>query len=123
MVDEESMPRSGVLMSPNYPERYPNNHDSTQTIQVAEGKTIKFLFTNFNTKRDNDYVQLVGKDGIDLFDHLLSGKMDLTHWQRNVLASGGFNSNSSIVHVKFHTDEDGDGGWRSGWRMEWTESE
>ena len=29
MVDEESMPRSGVLMSPNYPERYPNNHDST----------------------------------------------------------------------------------------------
>merc|ERR1712181_66465 len=33
MVDDESLPKSGVLTSPNYPERYPNSHDSTQTIQ------------------------------------------------------------------------------------------
>ena len=39
--DEESMPKSGVLTSPDYPERYPNNHDSTQTIEVAEGKSKK----------------------------------------------------------------------------------
>jgi len=124
--DEESMPKSGVLTSPDYPELYPNNHDSTQTIEVAEGKTIKYVFKNFNTEPVRDYVQLVGDDGVDL-TYLLSGSgqgtprssaMSNSEWQQ--LATSGYYSKSNIMHVKFHTD---DSGRRSGWRMEWTESE
>ena len=51
--DEESSPKSGVLTSPNYPERYPSNHHSTKTIQVAEGKTIRFAFTSFSTEDEH----------------------------------------------------------------------
>ena len=123
--DEESMPKSGVLTSPNYPKSYPNNHDSTQTIKVAAGKTIRYNFTDFKTERNYDYVQLVGDDGIDL-TYLLSGKccgprssaMSKSEWEQ--LATSGFYSKSNIMHVKFHTDSSGQS---SGWRMEWTESE
>ena len=59
--DEEILPKSGVLTSPNYPERYPNSHDSTQTIQVAEGKAIRWTWTNFNTEPEYDYVQIVDR--------------------------------------------------------------
>ena len=105
--DEESMPKSGVLTSPNYPESYPNDHDSTQTIKVTAGKTIRYNFTDFKTERNYDYVQLVD-EGINL--------------TRKIAGKGGFSgvTNSNVVHVNFHTD--GSNG-KSGWRMEWTESE
>ena len=49
--DEESTSKSGFLTSPNFPDYYPNSHDSTQTIQVAEGKIIKITFTDFTRNR------------------------------------------------------------------------
>ena len=107
--DEESMPKSGVLTSPDYPERYPNSHDSTQTIQVAEGKTIRWAWTHFNTEPSGyDYVQIVDEDGVNL-----TGKIGGT-----TLPPPGA-SNSSIVHVKFHTDGDTQ---RTGWRLEWSKN-
>ena len=109
MVGDEGV-LSGVLTSPDYPYPYPNNHDSTQTIEVAEGKTIKYVFTNFNTEPEHDYVQLVGNDGID--PYFLSGSGQGT--------PSAMSSKSNIMHVKFHTDGNTQ---RSGWRMEWTESE
>merc|ERR1719341_1727686 len=104
--DEESRPKSGVLMSPNYPERYPSDHDSTQTVEVAEGKRIRFGFTNFNTEAEYDYVQVVDEDGTNLVPRT---------WDR---PPPGIRSSSNIIHVKFHTDGSGQ---RTGWRMEWTE--
>merc|ERR1712181_180399 len=53
-------------MSPNYPERYPNSHYSTQTVQVAEGKTIHFNIINFNTEPEYDYVEIIDEDGTNL---------------------------------------------------------
>merc|ERR1712168_627781 len=71
--DEESSPKSGVLTSPNYPERYPNHHDSTQTVEVAEGKTIRYVWTNFHTEGGStgsgtpyDYVEIEDEDGTSL---------------------------------------------------------
>merc|ERR1712212_601056 len=64
--DEESKPKSGVLMSPNYPQRYPSNHDSMQIVEVAEGKHILFEFTNFNTEPEYDWVQVVDPSGTHL---------------------------------------------------------
>ena len=103
--DEESMPKSGVLTSPNYPESYPNNHDSTQTIEVAEGKTIQLSWTSFNTERKYDYVTVVNEDVAEV---VLTG-YDLP---------ANFDSDSNILHIKFHTDGDTQS---TGWRLEWTE--
>ena len=105
--EEESMSKRGFLTSPNYPERYPNSHDSTQTIQVAEGMTIRWTWTHFNTESSRyDYVQIVDEDGTDL-----TAKMGGTR-----LPLPGA-SNSNIVHVKFHTDGDTQ---RTGWKLEWS---
>jgi len=111
--DEESRPKSGVLMSPNYPSRYPSNHDSTQTIEVAEGKTIMAEWTNFNTEPEYDYVQIKDEDGTYLTPKMWGNK----RWGRTVRPTP-VTSNSNIMHVKFHTDSSEQ---RTGWRLEWTE--
>ena len=111
--DEESRPKSGVLMSPNYPSRYPSNHDSTQTIEVAEGKTIMAQWTNFNTEPEYDYVQIVDEEGTNLTPKMWGSK----RWTPTV-GPTPVTSNSNIMHVKFHFDGSKQ---RTGWRLEWTE--
>ena len=106
--DEESSLESGVLTSPNYPDLYLGNHDSTQTVQVAEGNTIRFVWTNFHTEvKQYDYVEIVDEDGTVL----------VARKGGSSLPSPGI-SNTNIMHVKFHTDGDTT---RTGWRLEWTE--
>jgi len=112
MVDEDYMPESGVLTSPNYPRRYPSSVDSTQTVQVAEGKTISFTFTDFNTERGYDYVKIIDEDGTDL----TPGPDAPYLWGSHPKLQG--HSNSNIMHVEFDTDGSGQ---RTGWRMEWNE--
>merc|ERR1719239_311044 len=115
--DEESRPKSGVLKSPNYPSRYPSNHDSMQIVEVAEGKHILFEFTNFNTEPEYDWVQVVDPSGTHLTPVEEGGKI----WGSSIPPhSPGIRSKSNIIHVKFHTDGSEQ---RSGWRMEWTETD
>ena len=106
MVGDEK-PKSGVLTSPNYPERYTYDLDSNHMIKVAEDKTIRFEWTNFNTEPEYDYVQIVDEDGTEL----------LPRHSGNRLPPPG-TSNSNIVYVKFHTDTYTQ---RTGWRLEWSE--
>ena len=112
--DEESMPKSGVLTSPNYPNSYPNDHHSTQTVEVEEGKVIRYSWTSFHTEGQlrksgipYDYVEIVDEDGTSL----------MTKTAGSSLPSPG-TSNTNIMHVKFHTDGDTT---RTGWRLEWNE--
>ena len=65
--DEESRPKSGLLMSPNYPSNYPSSHDSTQ---VAEGKRILFVFSNFITEPEYDWVQIEDEGGTNLLSRI-----------------------------------------------------
>ena len=106
--DEESMPKSGVLMSPNYPQRYPSSHDSSQTIKVAEDKRIRFGFTNFDTEPEYDWVEVEDEDGTNLVPRTWGSRRP----------PPGIMSSSNIIHVNFHSDGSEQ---RSGWRMEWTE--
>ena len=39
---------NGVLKSPTYPEKYPNNLDCAWPIYAAENTTIRLQFTNFS---------------------------------------------------------------------------
>ena len=108
--DEESMLKSGVLTSPNYPNDYPNNHDSTQTVVVAEGKTIRYVWTDFQVEGGScsyDWVEIVDEDGYPLMSKECGSS----------LPSSG-TSNNHIMRVKFHTDGDTT---RTGWRLEWNE--
>merc|ERR1712106_632718 len=38
---------NGTLQSPNFPNKYPNNHDETFNIEVQTGKTIEIIFETF----------------------------------------------------------------------------
>merc|ERR1719365_55796 len=112
--EEEIMPKSGVLTSPNYPNSYPNDHHSTQTVEVEEGKVIRYRWTSFHTEGQlrtsgipYDYVEIVDEDGTSL----------MTKTAGSSLPSPG-TSNTNIMHVDFHTDGSST---RSGWRLEWSE--
>ena len=95
-------------MSPNFPRAYPNSHDSTQEIGVAEGKTIQMHFTDFNTETMYDYVQIMDGDGTSL-SAKESGRWKGPH---NIV------SKTNRATVKFHTDKNTPS---RGWRLEWAE--
>jgi len=112
---EETLSKFGVLTSPNYPEDYPSSHDSEQEIRVAEGSTIKFRFTDFNTERKYDYVEITDGDGTNLVP-APGGRESGNSWGGEEYTV----SKTNRVVVKFHTDGDTQ---RNGWRLEWTERE
>ena len=98
-------------MSPNYPQNYPSSHDSTQTIRVAEGKTIQIRFTDFNTEVQYDYVEINDGDGTILAPRESGSWGQLVH-------KGYIVTKTNEALVKFHSDEDKQ---RKGWRLEWSE--
>merc|ERR1719365_377764 len=114
--DEESRQKRGVLTSPNFPQLYPDNHESTQTIRVSEGKIIYIEFTNFNTEREYDFVTLTDDDGTDLTDQLIHGGPALSGKKVGLEELPFAWIHSNIVHVHFHTDGNTQ---RSGWKLEW----
>ena len=103
----EGLPKSGIFTSPNYPLNYPNSHDSTQTIQVAEGNAIWIRFITFECERFYDTVTITDKNGTTLgrFDGEPKGPKKIVY-------------NTDTVEVRFHTDESAT---LQGWRLEWGE--
>merc|ERR1719234_2797455 len=99
-----TLPTKGVQTSPGYPGRYPSNHDSTQTIQVSQGKGVKLHFTQLSVERPYDYVHIVDDDGHDVYLYEVPD-IDLIILR-------------DIVDVVFHTDGSEQ---RSGWKLEWSE--
>ena len=106
---EGDLPTTGVLTSPNFPERYFNNLDQVQKIQVPEGNTIWIRFTNFDCEREWDTVTVSDKDGtrLGLFD---GGENSDDDWRNEIV------SNTDTVKIVFHTDNSRTG---SGWRLDW----
>jgi len=116
LVGDEWLPKSGVLKSPNYPSPYPSSLDNTDTIQVAEGKKIRFKWTDMYTEPKYDYVQAVDGDGTELTSEISGnyyGNGNAENYEGRFVES-----NSNIVHIKFHTDGSEQ---RTGWRLEWDE--
>ena len=105
----EERATSGVLTSLNFPERYLNELDLVQKIQVPEGNTIRIRFTDFERERELDTVTITDKDGTRLgfFD---GGATSEDDWREEIV------SNTSMVEVLFRTDGSStDEGWRLDW--------
>ena len=109
---EETLSKFGVLTSPNYPQDYPNCHDSSQEIRVAEGNTIKMHFTDFNTESRYDYVVITDGDGTNLVPAPEGRESGVWGGPEYIV------SVTNRVLVNFFTDGNTQ---RRGWRLEWTE--
>ena len=108
--DLKPKPQSWVLTSPDWQRRYHKDVNTTQTVRVPEGFTIRFAWTNFDTG-PSDYVQIVDGDRTEL-----TPKLSMLCKTGGVQLPPPGVSNSNIIHVKFNTDSyDQD----TGWRMEW----
>ena len=109
----EPKPQSWVLTPPNWQLRSQKDVDTTKTIQVPEGFTIRFAWTNFDTG-PSDYVQIVDGDGTELTPRLTM-RYEIG---RRKLPPPGL-SNTNTMHIEFHTSKWGWRRQRGGWRLEW----
>ena len=102
-------PSPGVLQSPGFPSNYPNNLDTTDTIEGPEGSILRLTFTHFNIESDfscrYDYIRIDEWNGSSLL-----GKSCGTSLPPALHSSG------SAVRVIFHTDRTRT---RSGWSLSW----
>ena len=92
--DHDSLLSSGVMMSPSYPDPYPEHTNHSQTIKVSKGNVVKIHFTDFSVELF-DRVQLKDGDGTVLF-HLGGNRKgslrDIT-------------SNTETVHVLLQAED------------------
>ena len=60
---------TGVVTSPNYPGRYPDNLNRTETVKVESGKVLRMQFTKtavwHATGCPKDYVKITDGDKIE----------------------------------------------------------
>ena len=107
---ERELATSGILTSPNFPERYLNGLHIVKKIQVPEGNTIRIRFTDFDCEPKYDTVSITDKDGtrLGIFD---AGGNSEDDWRTTEIVS-----NTDTVEVLFETDSSGT---RTGWRLDW----
>ncbi|XP_069583000.1 CUB and sushi domain-containing protein 1 [Ranitomeya imitator] len=54
--------RSGTILSPGFPDFYPNSLNCTWTIEVSHGKGVQLVFHTFHLESSHDYL-LITEDG------------------------------------------------------------
>merc|ERR1711971_285823 len=99
LSEGEQQPTSGVLTSPNYPDRYPDNNELVQKIQVPEGNTIWIRFTDFQC---------------DIYDKVRIS--DEGQFRTTLESLYSSSEETNVVEVRFRTFEHGP---ETGWRLEW----
>ncbi|XP_032808661.2 CUB and sushi domain-containing protein 3-like isoform X1 [Petromyzon marinus] len=53
---------SGIILSPGYPDYYPNTLNCTWTVEVSHGKGVQFTFHTFHLESSHDYL-LITENG------------------------------------------------------------
>uniref|UniRef100_A0A8D2LT52 Uncharacterized protein n=1 Tax=Varanus komodoensis TaxID=61221 RepID=A0A8D2LT52_VARKO len=85
----------GILLSPNYPLNYENNHECIYSIQVQAGKGINISFLAFDTEASHDILRVWdGPPENDMLLKEISGS----------LIPEGIHSTLNIVTIQFDTD-------------------
>ncbi|KAF5922483.1 hypothetical protein HPG69_009529 [Diceros bicornis minor] len=54
--------KSGTVLSPGFPDFYPNSLNCTWTIEVSHGKGVQMIFHTFHLESSHDYL-LITEDG------------------------------------------------------------
>ena len=123
----ETLHAAGIVTSPNYPDRYPNNLDRTDTIQVLQGLILKFQFTAFDIYDCPqaclcDHLTIMDGDGTTLIEKSCGSTAD-----GSIVIGGqslGFSllsipitSRSNVVNLMFSSD--GSLTW-PGWSLSWS---
>ncbi|KAM6977905.1 CUB and sushi domain-containing protein 1-like [Aplochiton taeniatus] len=58
--------KTGTILSPGFPDFYPNSLNCTWTIEVSHGKGVQLLFHTFHLEENHDYLS-ISEDGSFLF--------------------------------------------------------
>ncbi|TSN48501.1 CUB and sushi domain-containing protein 1 [Bagarius yarrelli] len=88
----------GVLLSPNYPANYDNNHECIYRVQTDNGKGIQLLSSDFQL-HDGDFLQIY--DGQDSSSRLLG------NFTRSEMSNIIINSTSNHLWVEFNSNGTG----------------
>ena len=51
--------KSGIITSPDYPNKYPSKSNCTWEIMVPDGTELTLIFLSFNTERKSSYYTTV----------------------------------------------------------------
>ena len=99
----------GVLSSPNYPGKYPNNHKKTKKIEGGPGTVLVLEFTAFDIESHAscrfDYLKIRDGDGTTLMGKTCGSSLP-----------NKITSRSNKVFLDFKTNGKGK---RSGWKVVW----
>jgi len=89
-------PTSGIIQTPNYPEKYPNNQDETWPLIVADGSRIELTFSDFAIEFEAscswDYVEVLDSDNSQMLKTC------------GYTPPGVVTSKGNTMTVKFHSD-------------------
>ena len=100
---------TGIISSPNYPGKYPNNLEKTQTIQVKKDLVVSLEFTAFNVESSPtcryDHLTILDGDGTVLMEKTCGTSLP-----------NSITSRTNTMKLLFHTDR---GGARAGWSARW----
>uniref|UniRef100_A0A8C4R6D0 CUB and sushi domain-containing protein 1 n=1 Tax=Eptatretus burgeri TaxID=7764 RepID=A0A8C4R6D0_EPTBU len=97
---------SGMVLSPNYPHRYPTGKDCAWTISVSRGHILGLNFINFDLESGYDFLDVY--DGPDEYAVLL-GSFHGSGLPPRLESSGGdlhlvFRSDGTVGHAGFHLE-------------------
>ena len=101
--------KEGVLTSPNYPSKYPNNHKKTKAIEGGPGTVLVLEFTAFDIESHAscrfDYLKIRDGNGTTLMGKTCGSSLP-----------NQITSRTNIVHLDFKTNSKGK---RTGWSVYW----
>ena len=112
---------TGVVTSPNHPDKYPHNINKTQTIEVESGKILRLEFTSFDVEWGSTcqfaFVKITDGGGTTLMDRRCGyssySPSSSLYFQPPIITT-----RSNRVEIFFHTD--GDDHPSSGWSLSWS---
>ena len=108
----------GVVTSPNYPDKYPNDLQNTTTIEVEKGMIIALKFTAFDVEPSES--DSPGSTSSCYYDHLTIKDGDESTLMEKTCGNTlpkGLVSKSNVVKLHFKTDESVT---ESGWSVTWS---
>ncbi|KAM5163755.1 CUB and sushi domain-containing protein 1 [Mantella aurantiaca] len=95
-ANEMRMESSGVILSPGYPENYPNSQTCSWSIKVEPGYTISLFVDMFQSEKQFDELEVFdGSSGQNPLIVALSG---------NLTGQQNFTSKSNTVFLRWSTD-------------------